>query len=106
MTNNVVNFPKNTATNGVVETKRKQVNGFAVFLSRVPTMLWRAIWVITVLVWPIVKWPLSIEVFWQLLKTMYYWNTPGVHAGWTFLAHFTVLTVLTYFVSAYKPKGM
>ena len=64
------------------------------------------LWVTTVLVWPILKWILSIEVFFQFARMLYYWNTPGVIAGWTFLLHFAVLTAITYFVSIYKPKGI
>ena len=40
------------------------------------------VWVATVLVWPILKWVLSIATFFQ------------------------VLTAITYFVSIYKPKGL
>ena len=66
----------------------------------------KCLWVATVLVWPILKWILSIEVFFQFARMLYYWNTPGVPAGWTFLLHFSVLTAITYFVSIYKPKGL
>ncbi|EMK0110371.1 protein kleE [Escherichia coli] len=66
----------------------------------------RFVWVATVLVWPVAKWIISIDVFFQFLRMLYHWNTPGVHAGWTFLVHFAVLTALTYFVSLYKPKGL
>lgn len=68
--------------------------------------IWRAVWVLFVLVWPLLKWVISIEVFFQFIRMLYHWNTPGVHAGWTFLLHFTVLTVLTYMVAFYKPKGL
>ncbi|EHW7386046.1 protein kleE [Escherichia coli] len=68
--------------------------------------LLRFVWVVTVLVWPVAKWIISIDVFFQFLRMFYHWDTPGVHAGWTFLAHFAVLTALTYFVSLYKPKGL
>ncbi len=64
------------------------------------------LWVATVLVWPILRWILSIEVFFQFARMLYHWNTPGVLAGWTFLLHFAVLTAITYFVSIYKPKGL
>jgi len=37
---------------------------------------------------------------------IYYWETPGVYAGWTFLAHFAGLTALTCFVASYEPKFM
>ena len=62
--------------------------------------------VATVLVWPILKWVAAIEVFFQFVRMLYYWNTLGAHAGWTFVLHFTALTALTYFVSIYKPKGL
>jgi len=64
------------------------------------------IWVVTVLLWPIIKWVLSIITFFQFLRMLYHWNTPGVYAGWTFLAYFAALTAITYFVSFYKPKGL
>jgi hypothetical protein len=64
------------------------------------------VWVMVVLLWPILKWVVSIDCVVQLLRTMYYWHTAGVHAGWTFALHFAALTALTYFVSVYKPKGL
>lgn len=70
------------------------------------TGVWRAVWIVFVLIWPVLKWVVSIEVFFQLLRMMYHWNTPGVHAGWTFLLHFGGLTALTYLVAFYKPKGL
>lgn len=66
----------------------------------------RTIWAVTVLVWPVLRWVLSFEVLFQMVRMFYYWNTPGVYAGWTFLLHFAVLTAITYFVSAYTPKGL
>jgi hypothetical protein len=66
----------------------------------------KAVWVMAVLFWPLLKWVVSIEVVFQMLRMAYYWNTPGVHAGWTFLLHFTGFVALTYFVSAYRPKGI
>ena len=67
--------------------------------------LWRFVWVLFVLLWPIVGWVFSIEVFFQFLRMLYYWNTPAIHAGWTFLIHFSALAVLTYMVGFYRPKG-
>lgn len=64
------------------------------------------VWVTIVLVWPFVKWVLSIEIFFQMLRMIYHWNTPGVYAGWTFLLHFSVLVALTWFVDFYRPQGM
>jgi hypothetical protein len=55
---------------------------------------------------PLLKWVVSIEVFYQGVRAVYYWSDPAVHAGWTFFAHFAGLTALTYFVSVFKPKGV
>ena len=63
------------------------------------------VWVVVVLIWPILKWILSLDVFFQMLRMIYHWNTPGIYAGWTFLLHFSALTALTYFVSFFRPKG-
>jgi len=70
------------------------------------TSLVKFVWVTTVLFWPILKWVLSIITFFQFLRMLYHWNTPGVYAGWTFLMYFAALTAVTYFVSIYKPKGL
>ena len=58
------------------------------------------------LVWPVLKWIVSIDVFIQMILMFARWDTPGSYAGWTFLAHFAVLTGLTYFVGVYRPKGL
>lgn len=64
------------------------------------------VWVLMVLVWPVLKWVISLDCVYQLVRAIYYWDTPGVYAGWTFMAHFAVFVVLTYFVSVYKPKSL
>jgi len=66
----------------------------------------KGIWVATVLVWPFLKWFVVLDCVWQLMRTMYYWDTPGAYAGMKFFLHFGVLVALTYFVSCYKPKGL
>lgn len=65
----------------------------------------KGVWMLTVLIWPILKWVVSLDCVFQLVRMMYHWDTPGVYAGWTFLLYFGVLTALTYFVSVYEPKG-
>lgn len=66
----------------------------------------RAIWLVTVLTWPILKWVLVSDCVIQLIKMIYHWGTPGHHAGLIFLLHFFFMTAVTYFVSAFKPKGL
>lgn len=69
-------------------------------------VLVRVLWVVLALLWVPVKWVLSVDVFWQFLRMVYYWNDPAVHAGWTFAGHFALLVALTYFVMHHKPKGL
>jgi hypothetical protein len=66
----------------------------------------RVIWLLVVLTWPLVSWAGSIYVFFQFLRMLYHWNTPGSYAGWSFLAHFAMLVVLVCFITMYKPKGI
>jgi hypothetical protein len=65
----------------------------------------RAFWVCTVILWPLLRWVIALDCVVQLIKTMYYWHTPGSYAGIVFLLHFLIFSALTYFVSAYRPKG-
>ncbi len=66
----------------------------------------RVVWVATVLVWPVIKWVLSFDVLFQLFRMLHHWSTPGLYATWTFFLHFSVLVLLTCFVSLYKPRGI
>lgn len=62
------------------------------------------LWHCVALVWPVLRWLLGLDVFYRALVALWHWNTPGSYAGWTFLLHFAVLTGLTLFVAAYRPK--
>lgn len=64
------------------------------------------VWTITVLCWTFMRFVIPMIVFWQFLRMMWFWNTPGVHAGWQFLAYFAGYTALYYFVAFYRPKAM
>lgn len=102
---NIIKFPRGEALGHAPvparPAKRSNAIAKAVLAGAV-----RVVWVVTVLVWPLLRWVLSFEVLFQMMRMVYYWNTPGLHAGWTFLLHFALLTALTYFVSAYIPKGL
>lgn len=100
---NIINFPR--------RVKPDIGNAPKVALPKLETAgvgasVVKGLWVVTVLVWPILKWFLSIDCFFQFIRMIYHWDTPSVHAGVTFLAHFATLTALTYFVSVFKPKGL
>ncbi|RYI35295.1 MAG: hypothetical protein EON48_01120 [Acetobacteraceae bacterium] len=61
--------------------------------------------VIVAVLWPLLKWILAIDVTWQFVRMLYFWHTPGVYAGWTFLAHFAVLVALTCFLGVRRSRG-
>jgi hypothetical protein len=63
------------------------------------------VWMLAVLMWPLLRWIAALDVFWQFCRMVYHWDTPGVYAGWQFLAHFAVLVALHYYVGIYRPKG-
>lgn len=106
---NIIKFPlvdsqsdKNTP---VIQAKR---SGFA--MNAVLVTFWRAllrtVWVVTVLIWPFLKWAISIYIFFLLLQMVGSWDKPGSYAGWTFIFNFAGFVALNYFVSIFKPKGL
>lgn len=100
---NIIKFPKaieQTAAPEPVRSAPAKAPGAGLLAG-----LDKFVWVVTVLLWPILKWVLSIATSFQFVRMLYHWNTPGVYAGWTFLAYFAVLTAITYYVSIYRPKG-
>lgn len=64
------------------------------------------VWRITALCWSFMRFVIPLIVFWQFLRMIWYWDTPGVHAGWRFLAYFAGYTALYYFVAFYRPKAL
>jgi hypothetical protein len=62
------------------------------------------VWSVTLIVWTVARFIIPMVVFWQFLRMCWYWNTPGVHAGWQFLAYFAAYSALYYFVGVYEPK--
>ena len=57
------------------------------------------IWVLTVLCWPVLRFIMVCDVLFQLLRALVLWDTPGTHAGWTFLLHYGFFCYLTWFVA-------
>jgi Uncharacterized KleE stable inheritance protein len=67
---------------------------------------WASIWLVLVCLWPLVRWLAGIDLCFQVIRTAYYWNSPSVYAGWTFLLHFASFTALTYLVAVHRPAGV
>ena len=101
----IIQFPKSSVS-PTLETKTEKVDavssnerkGRSFFVGLI-----KIIWVPTVLIWPVLKWIVSIEVFFQFVRMFFLWNTPGAYPGWTFVIHFGIFSALTWFVSIYNP---
>ena len=102
---NVIKFPKQPGTfnkldpvlrpSPAIKAKPDYANGVI-----------KLFWVIGVFAWPLIKWVLSIDCVVQFLRMLYFWNNTGHNDGVIFLLHFALLTILTYFVTIYKPKDI
>lgn len=102
---NIINFPRQ-AKPSIEDAPKAATPVPTPVKAGIGAAVVNAVWVVMVLVWPVLKWIVSIDCVFQLIRMFYHWDTPGVHAGFTFLVHFAVLTILTYFVSVYRPKGL
>lgn len=106
---NIVKFPKKpvpthpetTKPSSVVPGVPRKPNWW----SRAWSGLLKVIWMLTVIIWPLLRWVISVASVCLFIRMIYYWDTPGIHAGVDFILSFFILTVLTYYVSHYKPKG-
>jgi len=56
------------------------------------------------MLWPILRWVISVDVFFKFVLMLWRWNTPGSHAGWTFALHLGIFVVLILLLTSYRPK--
>ncbi len=101
----IIQFPKSSVPL-TLETKPVKVDPVASNERKNHSLfsgLIKIIWVPVVIIWPILKWVISLDVLFQFVRMFVLWDTPGAYPGWTFAIHFGVLTALTWFVSIYNP---
>jgi Uncharacterized KleE stable inheritance protein len=67
--------------------------------------IWASVWLVLACLWLMGRWLAGIDLCFQLIRTAYFWNTPNVYAGWTFLLHFAVFTAWTYLVAVHTPAA-
>ena len=60
---------------------------------------------IVVLCWPVLRFIMTCDVLFQLLRTLVLWDSPDEHAGWALLLHFAVFCHLTWFVAYGDPDA-
>ena len=60
-----------------------------------------------ILIWPILRWAIALDVFFQFLLIFLNWHGPNTKSIIIFILHFSVLTAVTFIVSSshiYKDK--
>jgi hypothetical protein len=62
------------------------------------------VWLLLGMFWPLLNWIITMDVFFQLLRAVYYSNTP-VHATLQAAIHGFVYILLSLFVYLYRPKA-
>jgi len=62
------------------------------------------VYLVVTLLSPLLRWVLYVDVTYQFFRMLYYWDTPGMFAGWVFALHFAMLTGLIFFVAYGAPK--
>ena len=72
--------------------------------NAVLTHLINALWILALLLWPILRWIMALDVAFQGFRMAITWSDPGMHAGVKFVVHFLIFAAVTYFVTQYKPK--
>lgn len=72
------------------------------FFTRATSMLVRIIWALTVLVWPIFRWVLVLDLTAQLFRMLITFADKGAYFDWTFTAHFLVVVAFFCFVTCYR----
>ncbi len=63
------------------------------------------VWLFLGLFWPLLNWLAAMDVVFQLLRALYYANTPAIHATLQALIHGVVYILLSLFVYLYRPKA-
>jgi hypothetical protein len=70
-------------------------------------MLWiiELVWLLLGLLWPLLNWIIAMDVVFQLLRAVYYSNTPAIHATLQASIHGVLYLLLSLFVYLYRPKA-
>jgi hypothetical protein len=70
---------------------------------RMVSVMVSAIWTLTVMFWPILRWVLALDVTAHLFRVLIAFADKGAYFDWTLATHFLVFTALMYFVGCYRP---
>jgi hypothetical protein len=63
------------------------------------------VWLFLGLFWPLLNWLAAMDVVFQILRALYYSNTPAIHATLEASIHGVLYILLSLFVYLYRPKA-
>jgi hypothetical protein len=63
----------------------------------------RIVWTVAVMVWPLLRWVIALDVTLQLFRVLIVSVSRGWYLDWSLTAHFAVFVAATYFVLVYRP---
>lgn len=64
----------------------------------------KGLWVLTGLTWPLLRRVFALDLVFQFVRMLWHWNTPGLHAGWTFMLHYCVVLYSLLFRRGLHPR--
>ncbi|MDN7880079.1 KleE stable inheritance protein [Burkholderia aenigmatica] len=103
---NVVPFPKRAGANaGPAVGAAHKPNVDHVKVRSFASKVLYGFLVVVGAFWPLLRWVLAIDVFFKFVLMLWYWDTPGAHAGWVFAAHMAVFSGLTLLLASHKPQS-
>jgi hypothetical protein len=62
------------------------------------------VWLLLGMFWPLLNWIITMDVFFQFLRAVYYLSTPVIHATLQASIHGVLYILLSLFVYLYRPK--
>jgi len=73
--------------------------------KRIQVWIIGLVWLFLGQFWPLLNWMAAMNVVFQLLRALYYSNTPTIHATLQALIHGVLYIFLSLFVYLYRPKA-
>ena len=72
--------------------------------KKMVSWLFGLLWIVLALLWPLINWLGAMYVVFQIVRALYYANTPANHATVQALIHGVLYLFLSFFVYLYRPK--
>lgn len=102
--NNIIDLK--TVKNHRQQTSKENINALTsspsalTIATRITNRTVTALRLILSILWTPINFVLALDCFFQLVRAIYYWDNPNIHAGWTFTLHFSLYVTLILFIAS------